>query len=192
MSKRNKAFIQTVGEIIAIQFLLMILALSISIPYTFGQTAQPTTVQGANSGNLEFKEQDAYIVTELPDDVLAQNSNMGTGNELTNMIAAVVGSTTVTGILNGLYTKMKGDKSDRKTDALAEKDKSLAIENEKRADVQYSQSKQFYEANPTYANNLNGTAPETKLVKLQENKEQASKVTAEVGNTKPTTPPAKT
>ena len=105
MSKGNKTFIQIVGIIIGIPFLLTLI--SLSLPIVFGQAAPGGT------GALRFVPQDAIVYTKPPP---GWESNIGTGNELTNMIMAVAGSSTVTGIVNAAYTKLKGDKAEKKAE----------------------------------------------------------------------------
>jgi hypothetical protein len=178
MSKRDKFCIKIIAIIYGIPVLLMLG--SLSLPIVFGQGTPTTTIQGTGTGNFQFLPQQAYVVPLPPPGVQQQSNGFNMGGE-----GGIVGMITgALGIGTAIYSKLTGDK---KTDALAEKDKALAIENEKRANVQYSLAKQQYEANPDYAAKLEGTAPDTKLAKLQADKELAAKVTADAGTTKPPT-----
>lgn len=146
------------------------------LPAIYGQTPT-TTVQGTSTGNLEFKEQEAYIVTELPEGVLAQNSQMGTGNELTNLIVGIAGSTGAMGILNALYTKVTGKKNEEKTQEVKATTQQVAANQTKIVDVQQGSLKLQYDNMPDKGESITNR-PEIKLKAVEDLKDQTLKTAA--------------
>lgn len=141
--------------------------LIITVHSVFAQTpTATTTIQGTNNlpNSLQFIPQRAIITTLPPQ---GENvSTFNTGGE-GGIVGAVIGGI---GLASAIYTNITKGKNI----------KQLADKQVQTADINLSQSKQFYDALPEYGNKLNGAAPETRLEVLQKNKEDAVKLASKV------------
>jgi hypothetical protein len=102
LSKGNKAFIEIVCGIVAIQFLLMLIALS--IPMAFAQTAGTSTTVPVNG--LRQVPQDYYTVVLPPAGVQAQQSS-AQGFGMDNVMTALTSFLGATGLSKYLDIKDK-------------------------------------------------------------------------------------
>lgn len=179
MTKGDKFFIQTIIVILAIPFLLTLV--SLSLPIVFGQgTPTTATVQGPlpNLGNLEFEEQKAIIIVEPPDGFQAssggsQFGSSGNSDLLNNIISALTGGG-IGGGISGIYAKIRGDKVEKKTEVVEQKGQVNAAEIVKSREVEHQTAKTMFELAPEEkVKAMEGTAPEIRLEKLADNKEEA-------------------
>lgn len=142
--------------------------LIISIHYIYAQAGTPATITGNNlPSSIEFIPQKAIITTLPPDGNVANTPSYNTSDTGGGITGAIIGAI---GLGTAIYTNITKGRNI----------KQLAAQDVTHSEVQLSQSKQFYEVNKEYGDNLNGKAPETKLQKLQENKDQAIKTASKV------------
>ena len=143
----------------------------------YGQTPTQTTELTSPNPNLQYVPQKAYIVPLGPNGQMQvipyQESSTTSNNDLMTIFTGLLG---LGGVASGFWAKITGSKANKETkQEMTEKvrDNTLAIVESK--EVEHSIAKQVFKNMPDGGASIND-APEIKLEKLQQNKEEAAKL----------------